>query len=158
MDGTWPDEVNVDHVIAPVGNGPLAFERLAEGLLTWQLQRRFGFAVFDEQGPSARAQAGATALLSWHLGPARATFGVRVVQLVDEADRKGFVYATLPSHPEIGEESFLARIDASGTVTFETLACSRPGTLLTRLAGPLGRAVQHAAHRRYAAIAMDLAN
>ena len=37
-----------------------------------------------------------------HLGPVRAP--CRVVYVVDEPDRRGFAYGTLPGHPEIDGE------------------------------------------------------
>lgn len=52
------------------------------------------------------------------------------------------VYGTLPGHMECGEERFAVTLDADGTVTASMTAFSRPGNLLTRLAGPVGRAVQ----------------
>ena len=44
-----------------------------------------------------------------HLGPVRAP--CRVVYVVDEPDRRGFAYGTLPGHAESGEERFVVRYD-----------------------------------------------
>ena len=44
-----------------------------------------------------------------HLGPVRAP--CRVVYVVDEPDRRGFAYGTLPGHAESGEELFMVRFD-----------------------------------------------
>ena len=50
----------------------------------------------------------------------------RVVAVVDEPDRFGFAYGTLPVHPEQGEESFVVvRADAGGA-RFDVQAVSRP--------------------------------
>jgi uncharacterized protein (UPF0548 family) len=75
----------------------------------------------------------------------------RVVWVVDERHRAGFGYGTLPGHPEAGEEAFVVTRDPSGAVTFTVSAYSRPGLLLTRLAGPFGRWGQRLMIRRYAA-------
>ena len=54
------------------------------------------------------------------LGPLRAP--CRVVYVVDEPDRRGFAYGTLPGHPETGEELFAVRYDPA---TEEVYARSR---------------------------------
>jgi uncharacterized protein (UPF0548 family) len=66
----------------------------------------------------------------------------RITRVIDEGDRYGFVYATLPGHPERGEESFIVSMAEEGTVRFHIAAISAPADWLTRAAGPLGRAVQ----------------
>jgi uncharacterized protein (UPF0548 family) len=70
------------------------------------------------------------------------------VQVVDEPDRYGFAYGTLPGHPEQGEESFLLTRDGD-TIHFEIAAFSRPHDLLTKLGGPVARAVQRRATQQY---------
>ncbi|MGO8860069.1 MAG: DUF1990 family protein [Acidimicrobiales bacterium] len=52
-------------------------------------------------------------------------------------------------HPEEGEESFLVSITSDNEVELRITAFSRPGTTLTRLAGPAGRAVQKAGTNGY---------
>ena len=73
----------------------------------------------------------------------------RIVAVVDEPDRYGFAYGTLPAHPEEGEELFLVTRADDGTVRFEITVFSRPHDLLTRLGGPIARRVQQHASRRY---------
>ena len=73
----------------------------------------------------------------------------RIVWTVDEPDRRGFGYGTLPLHPESGEEAFVIERGADGAVLFVITAFSRPATALTRLGGPVGRRVQAAVTRRY---------
>ena len=82
------------------------------------------------------------------LGPVRAP--CRVVYVLNEEDRRGFAYGTLPGHAETGEELFAVRYDpASGTVTAEVTAFSRHGTWWSRLAGPFTALVQRTVSRRY---------
>lgn len=51
---------------------------------------------------------------------------VRVVYVVDEPNRKGFAYGTLPGHPESGEESFIVERTDDGSVWLAITALSRP--------------------------------
>ena len=62
--------------------------------------------------------------------------------LVLTAGPDSLVYGTLPGHVECGEEAFTVTLHSDGTVTATVSAFSRPGTLLTRLGGPVGRRVQ----------------
>ena len=73
----------------------------------------------------------------------------RVVYVIDEPARRGFAYGTLRGHPESGEESFVVSIDEEGQVLFTVRAFTRPGTLLARVSGPVGRIVQHLITERY---------
>ena len=82
------------------------------------------------------------------VGPLSIIAPCRVVYVIDESDRCGFGYGTLPGHPESGEESFLLE-RADNAVTFTVTAFSKPATMLTRLAGPIGRRVQDVMTARY---------
>lgn len=73
----------------------------------------------------------------------------RVVSVVDEPNRLGFAYGTLPIHPEQGEESFIVERDDAGEVTFRLVAASRPRHGLARLCPPVARRLQRAATERY---------
>jgi uncharacterized protein (UPF0548 family) len=82
------------------------------------------------------------------LGPLRAP--CRVVYVIEEPDRRGFAYGTLPGHPETGEELFAVRYDqASGAVHAEVTAFSRHATWWSRLAGPVTSLAQRVISRRY---------
>ena len=72
-----------------------------------------------------------------------------MVWVVDEPDRRGFGYGTLPGHPESGEESFVVSLRPDGDVVYELRAFSRPATPLSRLGGPASRRVQTFALDRY---------
>ena len=69
--------------------------------------------------------------------------------MIDEPGRCGFAYGTLPGHPESGEEAFIVEIDEADEVWFTVRAFTRPGTLLARISGPLGRGAQRLMARRY---------
>lgn len=94
-------------VSAVVGSGEAVWERASGGVLRWRVKTASGFAV-DSTGPvSPGDRVDVTARL----------FGVTVVEpvevvaVVDEPDRTGFSYRTLPGHPVRGEEAFIVHRD-----------------------------------------------
>jgi uncharacterized protein (UPF0548 family) len=72
-----------------------------------------------------------------------------VVYVVDEPDRQGFAYGTLPGHPETGEEAFVIHTHVDGGVYLDLQAFSRPATLLARAGDPLTRLMQQLVTDRY---------
>jgi uncharacterized protein (UPF0548 family) len=71
-------------------------------LCSWELHRAAGLRIAAD-GP---AQLGGTVVCGWGLGPFLTLAPCRVVEAIDEPDRIGFAYATLPRHPELGVERF----------------------------------------------------
>lgn len=126
-----------------IGQGREAFERAARTLLSWGMHE--GAGVHKIAG-SSTARSGADVTFSWHL----LMFECRVLTVVDELDRRGFTYGTLPRHPECGEEKFLVAIDQdTQEVTATITAFSKPANRLVWLAGPLARYVQRRMTGRY---------
>lgn len=144
-DGSLP--VGYGHVLRDVviGTGRTTFQRVADGLFGWDMHRAAGFTVASS---GRRAMPGTVVIL--RVAPAIAGFRIpcRVVYLVDEQDRQGFAYGTLPGHPEQGEEAFLVTI-TDEQVRFRIRAFSRPAWLLARFGGPFTRMVQEYATDRY---------
>jgi Domain of unknown function (DUF1990) len=62
-------------------------------------------------------------------------FGVRISNIIDEIDRKGFSYETIDGHVEKGESTFTIENDDGGLI-FKIKTFSEPGNLLTKLVGP----------------------
>lgn len=62
--------------------------------------------------------------------------------LVLAAGPSSMIYGTLPGHVECGEEFFGVSLNEDGTVTATVSAFSRPGRLITRFGGALGRRIQ----------------
>jgi uncharacterized protein (UPF0548 family) len=82
----------------------------------------------------------------------------RVVYTVDEPNRRGFAYGTLPGHPESGEEAFMVELDPDGDeVSLTVKAFSRPASRLARVSGPLSHKIQHLITDRYFRALRDLA-
>ena len=73
----------------------------------------------------------------------------RVVLVIDEPDRCGFAYGTLPGHPESGEESFMVERRPDATLTLAITAFSRPAATLSKISAPLGRRIQDLFTSRY---------
>jgi uncharacterized protein (UPF0548 family) len=128
-----------------VGSGRELFEQCAETIMTWDVQRRAGLTVV----PGQRVQVGAENRLGLGLGPLRTWAPCRVVYVIDEPDRKGFAYGTLPGHPECGEESFIVSLHEDGTVQFDVTAFSRPARWFSRLGGPVTTLIQRYVTWRY---------
>ena len=124
-----------------------ALDALGDLILDWGLQRGAGLRT-----PSTKVSPGQEATL--RVGPLR--MPVRVVRVVHEPDRRGFVYGTLAGHPEIGEEAFLAERDADGTWV-HVRAFSRPGRWYSRLGGPVSSWLQRRYTERYLLAAEDSA-
>ena len=136
--------------VSELGRGPDGdglFDRAVGRLSTWRMHADAGLRVTAPGGPLRLGT-----VVRCMLGPLR--IPCRVVWVLDEPDAWGFGYGTLPGHPETGEEAFVIR-RAGGVVTFGVTAYSRPGTLATRLAGPVARGGQALAVSRYARALRD---
>ncbi|MEV6372400.1 DUF1990 family protein [Micromonospora musae] len=131
---------------ARLGVGRAVFDRAVDGLLSWAMHRGAGLAVTASEPTAA---VGAVVVLRWGIRPLGFLAPCRVVYRVDEPDRRGFAYGTLPGHPVRGEEAFVVRIGPDGEVRFAITAFSRPASLAARLGGPAGRRVQEIVTDRY---------
>ena len=130
-----------------VGNGVDCFTRSRSAIESWAGHRHTGAVLYPPQLP---IETGKTVVVALKIGPVWTTAACRIVAVVDEPDRFGFAYGTLPHHSVRGEEAFLVTRDpTSGTVEFKISAFSSPKSVLTRLGGPIGRVVQRLMARRY---------
>ena len=129
-----------------LGRSPDAFWTAAELLTTWQVHLRAGL---DVRASSARVEEGSVVTMRAGLGPFGLSAPCRVTKIVDEPDRRGFAYVTLPGHPESGAESFLVERLPGGEVVARVSAVSRPASTLARLGGPVARQAQRLMTARY---------
>lgn len=67
------------------------------------------------------------------VGPLALRIPCRVIYVIDEPERSGFAYGTLPGHPESGEELFLLQWHEDGQIAFTITAFSKGGSLPARL-------------------------
>lgn len=122
-----------------LGSGEDAFQRARVTVFTWGVQRGAGLLVFPADKPP---RADLTVLVVTRLGPLRVIAPCRVLWKVDEPNRAGFGYGTLPGHPASGEEAFLVERDPGGEVSAVVRAFSRPATWYSRLGAPVTRLMQ----------------
>jgi uncharacterized protein (UPF0548 family) len=128
---------------AVIGRGRSRFEEAADRGMRWGMLRGAGVRV---EATTAVAAVGSQVIV--HLGPVRAP--CRVVYVVDEPDRRGFAYGTLPGHAESGEERFAVRYDpATDEVHAEVVAFSRHATWWSRLGSPVTSVAQRVITERY---------
>jgi uncharacterized protein (UPF0548 family) len=135
----------VDHA-QQLGSGDAVFERAKDALRGWEAHRAAGAVVAPADAPLT---VGTDVVVTLRLGPVHVLAPCRVVSAVDDPALFGFSYATLPGHPERGEEAFHIERSPDGGVRFRVRAVSRPALLLVQLAGPLAHVVQARATRRY---------
>jgi uncharacterized protein (UPF0548 family) len=141
--GPMPDGYHHVRKSAVIGSGRPRFEEAAAKVMRWGMLRGAGVRV---DATSEEAAVGSEVLVG--IGPVRAP--CRVVYVIDERDRRGFAYGTLPGHPETGEELFAVRYDpATDEVHAEVAAFSRHATWWSRLGSPVTALMQRVITSRY---------
>ncbi|MGZ6778200.1 MAG: DUF1990 domain-containing protein [Mycobacterium sp.] len=141
--GALPDGYHHVRKSAVIGRGRKRFEDAAAKVMRWGMLRGAGVRV---EATTDVAAVGSEVLVG--LGPLRAP--CRVVFVIDEADRRGFGYGTLPGHPESGEELFAVRYDpVTEEVHAEVVAFSRHGTWWSKLGAPVTSLAQRVITSRY---------
>jgi len=124
----------------PIG----AFDAGGEAIRTWSVHRGAGLVV----APDGELAEGVTVVMSAPMPVGFVDLACRVVAVIDEADRFGFAYGTLPMHPERGEESFVISRTETGAI-FEVRAASTHAHPITRALPAIGDRLQDAAVKRY---------
>ncbi|MEW1953697.1 DUF1990 domain-containing protein [Terrabacter sp. NPDC080008] len=122
------------------------FDGAARDLFAWRVHDRAGL---EARASGTAARAGTVVELRLGMGGLGIRIPCRVVEVVDEPDRRGFAYGTLPGHPESGEERFVLERQPDGSIRFTVAAVSRHASVLARLGGPVSRWVQDAMTGRY---------
>ncbi|WP_410869878.1 DUF1990 family protein [Nocardia sp. A7] len=130
-----------------IGHGRELFDRAAAHILDYGIQKGVGtFRGADTE----TAQPGTELTVVLRLGPLTFTAPCRVVYVLDEPDRRGFAYGTLPGHPEVGEELFAVEYDPTDDTVYGLItAFSKPGVWYVRLGGPVVRLIQRWFTHRY---------
>jgi uncharacterized protein (UPF0548 family) len=136
---------DVDHHRFDLGTGRDVFERARSSLWTW---RQFEISWLELHGAKQVAPDQVVATLIrvaglWYLNPCRVVYA----DWPPDGDSTSFAYGTLRGHVERGEERFRVSFDAAtGRVSYEVSAFSRPAVLLTKVGYPFARRLQ----RRFA--------
>src|SRR2546430_1258010 len=141
-----PDGYHHTRASADLGVGEEVWARARAGIREWVAHAAAGITIVPADASIAE---GTTVAVISSVGPLHVLAACRIVQVVDEPDRYGFAYGTLPAHPEEGEERFVVTRDDVGAVRYEVVAFSRPHDLFTRLGGPVSRRIQQPATTRY---------
>lgn len=129
-----------------IGRGCQSFERAADALMGWEVQRGAGLAVC---ATSARAAEGETVTVRLGLGRLVISASCVVVYTVQEPRRRGFAYGTLAGHPECGEELFLVEHCEDDIVRLTIRAFFRPALWWSRALSPATRILQRVVTARY---------
>ena len=129
-----------------IGSGTQAFTAAADALDGWQVHSRAGLRI---SASTATAEPGSVLMLGLGLGAIHISAPCRVIYVIDEPDRRGFAYGTLPGHPERGEEAFIVSQHRDATVTFTITAFSRPASPLAKTTRLISRAIQRRITSRY---------
>jgi uncharacterized protein (UPF0548 family) len=142
----------VDHTRIELGRGGEVFARARAVLERWGQFDLGWVEAWPVETPLRRGEVVAVLGRLWGLYWLSAC---RIVAVVDEAGpvtRFGFAYGTLPDHAGMGEERFLVEWDqASGVVTYDIRAFSRPRWLVARAGYPYMRWLQKQFGRQSAA-------
>ncbi|WP_405139152.1 DUF1990 family protein [Nocardia sp. NBC_01388] len=147
--GEFPPGYHHFRIRRRIGSGRALFEEAGIQILAYRMQR--GTGIF-ERATTPNAEPGTELTVRLGLGPFGISAPCRVVYVLDEPNRRGFAYGTLPGHPESGEELFAVEYDpADESVHGIVAAFSRPGAWYTRLGGPVVRLIQHWFATRYIA-------
>ena len=175
-----PDQLNVAQVLKPLERMPLTYWERAATL--WK-RMPAGYThdeefVFLGQGEGVWLLA-KQAIANWTMFPTRFTkvlnatqpkeghqvitmvrllglwwaMPARIVYTINESNRFGFAYGTLPGHAEQGEELFSVERDAEANVFYRLRAMSRPAFWPIRLFPRYAR-IQQARFRRASILAM----
>jgi uncharacterized protein (UPF0548 family) len=138
-----------DHFRVRLGSGQSAFDKAKTGFRCWK-QFDLGWArARPDSTPIAPGQTVAVVFRTFGLW---CVCSARIVYVIDEPNRFGFAYGTLPGHVESGEEQFLIERTGDGAVWYDVRAFSRPRHALTRLGYPLVRRLQKQFVRRSAEV------
>jgi uncharacterized protein (UPF0548 family) len=118
-----PQGFNVDRSQIQLGSGEVALERAKAAIRDWKM---FAMPWIQLCWPAAPIEMGSTVgVLVSHIG-FWSLNAARIVYIIDEKQRYGFAYGTLPGHAEIGEERFSVELRQDETVWYEIYAFSRP--------------------------------
>ena len=134
-----PTGYTVDRTRIGLGEGEAVFQAAKAALERWEHFRLGWVEVLPPQTPIQANQVVAVVARTFGLWWLNAC---RIIYVVDEADRFGFAYGTLPDHAETGEERFLVERDQEAGVRYDIVAFSRPRHFLARLGYLHARALQ----------------
>ncbi len=143
--GEVPAGFERQHFRRSLGSADAAFDAASGAIRDWQAHKGSGLVVCADGPPAV----GSVVAMSAPLPVGYIDVVCRVVSVIDEADRFGFAYGSLPVHAERGEEAFMIERLPGREVSFRIDVVSRPLHPLARLCPPITKRLQRAATVRY---------
>jgi uncharacterized protein (UPF0548 family) len=138
--GTPPSGYVVDHTRAKLGEGEAVFQTAQAALRQWaHFQLGWVHPCWTDTPiePNQTVAILARVFGLWSLN------ACRIIYIVQDEEKFGFAYGTLPDHVESGEERFTVEWNPDDdSVCYDILAFSRPNHFLTRMAYPVTRRLQ----------------
>jgi uncharacterized protein (UPF0548 family) len=139
-----PAGYDADRTRVKLGTGLDVFDAACDAIRNW---RQFPASWTRIDPPDATIAVGTVVAMVARVYGLVTVNACRIVNVIDEPNRFGFTYGTLPGHVEQGEERFLVERTSDGDVWYTILAYSRPRHWLARVGYPLAR-IQQARFRR----------
>jgi uncharacterized protein (UPF0548 family) len=138
--GTPPTDYIVDQTRAKLGKGEAAFQRARAALRQWAI---FQLGWVEPCWTDTPIEPNRTVAILAHTLGLWSLNACRIIYVVQEEEKFGFAYGTLPDHVESGEERFTVEWNRDDdSVSYEIVAFSRPNHFLTRFAYPMTRRLQ----------------
>lgn len=145
-----PSGYDEDHSACILGEGEECFQAACQALKEWK-QFPSAWTWIEPWHPPI--QTGTTVNMQAKTNVFYTLNACRIIYTIQEDNRFGFAYGTLPGHVEMGEELFLVELANSGEVRYTIKAISRPRHILSRLFYPIARYYQ-AKFRKDSCLAM----
>jgi len=124
-----------------IGQGQSAFAAGREALQRWE---QFDLGWVRIANPIPKVVPGELVAVEAYTAFLWSINVSRIVEIVDNPTRFGFMYTTTALHVEEGQERFVVEFDLeSGSVNYLIEAISRPRHILARVGYPFSRAMQH---------------
>jgi uncharacterized protein (UPF0548 family) len=144
----------VGHAEAPPRSGDFALSIETAGTLTaaeaalraWKAHRGIRARIVPDGAPLV---VGTTILVVAPFGPVEMAVPNRLIEVIDEPKRFGFVYGSVQGHAEGGEELFLAEVLDGDRLRLSVTVHAAPHSLAARAVGPVVRRLSRAAGARY---------
>ena len=122
-----------------LGEGEACWQAACTALQAWQ---HFPQPWTEIYNPAIPFEEGAEVLVLFHLFGTTVLNGARIVYTINEENRFGYAYGTLPTHLEKGEELFMIERMLDGKVYYRLRSFSLPGHWWMYLGLPIVRYYQ----------------
>ena len=130
----------IDHRRSQIGYRNRDFERAKVAFSHW---KNFELGWVNVANPKLLIEKDAIVAVVVHTCGLWSVIYSRIIHVIDDPTRFGFVYRTTEFHVERGEERFLLEVDpASNAVYYDLLAISKPAHFLSRIGYQITRHFQ----------------